>query len=303
MPEKFLPPKYTKGNPNFTLPADFNAKEAMKDMVKMFNPFMAIPYNAEDFYSGAQSGDYMKSGIGALGLLGAAPQVSPAIAMQYAKSTMPLRNAFINTESTAPKLLQNVENSRQGQFLSDMRFDIARKAAAEKGIGMANSPVTKTQGVWATPEGEEFNRVYSQNIGRLPSSPMQLNPNVEKFANSMGGDLTQIGVGGGRFSPFPFNARMEDANAILYPKVSAKDIIDAGKKLNKSGGVVSATPQGGMVVFDPDGNMSALDIASQITASSKPKFGLLDSAFFPTSSQPQGQYMINIDNLIKGLGY
>ena len=306
MPDKFLPPKYTKGKPNLTVPADFNAKEAMKDMVKLLNPFMAIPYNAEDLYSGTQSGDYVKAGMGALGLLGAAAPFAPVASAQYAKSTMPLRNVQVNMEATSPSILQGANASRQGQFLSDMRFDIARKAAAEKGMGMANAPVTKTQGVWVDPASnvEEFNRVYAQNIGRLPKSPIQDNPALTQYAQSMGGDLGQWGVGSARFSPLPFNVGSKNANAVLFPKASAEEIIKAGTKLNPKGGVVSATPQGGMLVFNPEGSMSAREMAGELKGfSSKPKFGLLDSAYFDTSAQPQGAYMSNIDDLIKGLGY
>jgi len=90
----------------------------------------------------------------------------------------------------------------------------------------------------------------------------------------------------------------------LYPKASAKDIINAGKKLNPKGGVVSATPQGGMIVFNPEGSMTAQQLAKSIKgASSKPKYGLLDSAYFDTSAQSQGAYMSNVDDLIKKLGY
>jgi len=306
MPNKFLPPKYTKGNPNFTLPADFNAKVAMKDIVKMFNPFMAIPYNAEDFYSGAQSGDYMKSGMGALGLLGAATPFAPAASAQYAKSTMPLRNAQINIEATSPAILQGANASRQGQFLSDLRYDTARKAASDSGMKMANAPVTKTQGIWVDPEtlAEEFNRVYSQNIGRLPKTPIEFNPQVKAYAESMGGDLGQWGVGASRFSPLPFNINKQAANSILYPKATAKDIIEAGKKLNPKGGVVSATPQGGMIVFNPEVTMTTQEMASQLkNVSSKPRYGLLDSNLFMTNEVPQGNYMSNVDDLIRGLGY
>jgi len=292
--------------PLWNLPENYNGVEGMKDIIKMFNPFMAIPYNAEDVYSGARSGDYMKAGMGTLGLLGAASPAAPISAAKYAKATMPLRNTQVNIEATSPTLLQGANASRQGQFLSDLRFDTARKAAANKGIDFANTPVSKTQGVWVDPASnvEEFNRVYAQNIGKLPAGSIQDNPQLARYAESIGGDLGQWGVGSARFSPLPFNIGSSNANAALFPKVTAEDIIKAGTKLNPKGGVVSATPNGGMLVFNPNGTMSAKEMAGELKSiSSKPKFGLLDSAYFDTSGQPSGAYMMNVDDLIKGLGY
>lgn len=296
--------KYNKAKP-FALPADYDPRPAMKTMMQL-NPITGLPFNAEDLYSGIKNSDYLQAGIGGLGLLGAGSLVAPAAAAKYAQATMPLRNAQINIEATSPNILQGANASQRGQFLSDMRYDIARKGAAGKGMKMANAPVTKTQGVWVDPASnvEEFNRVYAQNIGRLPKAPIQENPALTDYAMSMGGDLGQWGVGAARFSPLPFNINKNAANAVLYPKVSAKDIIDAGKKLNPKGGVISATPQGGMLVFDTSGTMTAKDLANSLKGvSSKPKYGLLDSAYFDTSAQPQGAYMSNVDDLIKLFGY
>ena len=297
--------KYTKAKP-FTMSPDFDAKTAMKDLIGMFNPVMAAPYYAQDVYGGVKDKDYMKAGLGALGLAGGASMVAPYASPMIARATMPLRSAQVNIEATSPNMLQGANASRQGQFLSDWRFDVARKGAAEKGMSMANAPVTKTQGVWVDPASnvEEFNRVYAQNIGRLPKGSIQENPALAQYAQSMGGDLGQWGVGAARFSPLPFNINKNAANALLYPKASAKDIIETGKKLNPKGGVVSATPQGGMIVFDTSGSMTAKDIAGNIKGvSSKPKYGLLDSAYFDTSAQPQGAYMSKVDEIIKNLGY
>jgi hypothetical protein len=59
-----------------------------------------------------------------------------------------------------------------------------------------------------------------------------------------------------------------------------------------------------MLVFNPEGTMTAKEIAGQLKGvSSKPRYGLLDSAYYDTSAQSQGAYMSNIDDLIKGLGY
>jgi hypothetical protein len=301
---KGLPSQYNTAAP-FSLDPNYDPRPAMKTMMQL-NPITGIPFNAQDLYSGIKNRDYLQAGIGGLGLLGTGILGAPSAATGYAKATMPLRNAQVNIEATSPTILQGANNSRQGQFLSDMRYDIARQGAANKGMSMANSPVSKTQGVWVDPASnvEEFNRVYAQNIGRLPKGSIQDNPALSQYANSMGGDLGQWGVGAARFSPLPFNINKAAANAVLYPKASSKDIIEAGKRLNPKGGVVSSTPQGGMLVFDTGGTMTAKDLAKSIKgASSKPKYGLLDSAYFDTSAQPQGAYMSNVDNLIKGLGY
>jgi hypothetical protein len=282
--------------------------DTMKTVLGMM-PVVGAPIAGLSAYDAYNAGDYTGAGINAAaGLLGAAsiPSVVRSVAPEYARATMPLRNAQINMEATSPAILQGANASRQGQFLSDMRFNEAIKGAKGKGMQMANTPYAKTQGVWVDPASnvEEFNRVYAQNVGRLPRSPIQENQALTEYASSMGGDLGQWGVGAARFSPLPFNINKNAANAVMYPKATAKDIINAGKKLNPKGGVVSATPEGGMIVFNPEGSMTATQIAKNIKgAASKPKFGLLDSAYFDTSAQPQGAYMSNVDDLIKGLGY
>lgn len=282
--------------------------DTMKTVLGMM-PVVGAPIAGLSAYDAYKAGDYTGAGINAAsGLLGAAsiPSTVRNLAPEYARATMPLRNAQINIEATSPAILQGANATRQGKFLSDLRYDTARKAAADAGMKMANAPVTKTQGIWVDPEtlAEEFNRVYSQNIGKLPKTPIEFNPQVKSYAESMGGDLGQWGVGASRFSPLPFNINKQAANAILYPKASAKDIINAGKKLNPKGGVVSATPQGGMIVFNPEVTMTTQQMASKLKeVSSKPKYGLLDSSLFMTNEVPQGSYMSNVDDLIKGLGY
>lgn len=282
--------------------------DTMKTVLGMM-PVVGTPIAGLAGYDAYKEGDYLGAGLNAVtGLLGASaiPSAVRSGSVNYAKATMPLRPTQINMEATSPSILQGANASRQGQFLSDLRFDTARKAAEGAGMKMANAPVTKTQGVWVDPASsvEEFNRVYAQNVGRLPSAPIQESSELTQYANAMGGDLGQWGVGAARFSPLPFNVNKQAANAIMYPKASSKDIINAGKKLNPKGGVVSATPQGGMIVFNPEGSMTAQQLAKNIKGvSSKPRYGLLDSAYFDTSAQPQGAYMSNVDDLIKGLGY
>ncbi len=49
-------------------------------------------------------------------------------------------------------------------------------------------------------------------------------------------------------------------------------------------------PNGGMLVFDPNGAMSAKQLASELKGVAKsPKYGLLDSAYFDTSAAGQGR--------------
>lgn len=297
---------YNTSGSLWNVPENYDVKAGMKDLVKALNPMMAVPYYAEDVYSGATGGDYLKAGGGLLGLLGAGSMVAPSLAAPYARATMPLRNVNVNIEATSPNILQKANETGLGQTLSDARFRQALTGAQSKGMSMANAPYAKTQGVWVDPASnvEEFNRVYSQNVGRLGMSPIQQNPALTNYAMSMGGDLGQWGVGASRFSPLPANLAKESANAVKFNNVKPQDIIAAGTKLNPKGGVVSATPDGGMVVFDTSGTMTATDIAKQLKSiSSKPKYGLLDSAYFDTSGQAQGQYMTEIDKLIKGFGY
>lgn len=271
-------------------------------------PYMlGVPYAANEVYEGLTNNDLMRSGFGAVGgILGTAGG-GPQISTRYAKTQMPKQDVFMNTEATSPTLLQNVENSSAGLALSDARFNKALQAADDKTLKMSRGPVTKTQGVWVDPtEGtEEFNRVYSQNLGKLDKTPIQENRVLEAYANSMGGDLKQIGVGAGRFSKLPANVGKRDADAIKYDNVSKQDIIDAGTKLNPKGGIVSATPDGGMVAF-PDPYFATPLTAKQIDGllkMKKPQYGLLDSAFFDTSKIRQGQYMKSIDDLITRFGF
>lgn len=290
----------------WNVPDDYDYKTGMKDLIKMLNPIMATPFYAEDVYSGASQGDYLKAGGGLLGLLGAGGMAAPSLAVPYARATMPFRKVNVNMESTSPTMLQKANETSLGQTLSDARFRQAIAGAKSKGMKMADAPYTKTQGVWVDPASnvEEFNRVYSQNVGRLPRSPIQENKQLTDYVMSMGGDLNQVAVGASRFSPLPANLAKESANAVKFSKVKPEDIIAAGTKLNPKGGVVSATSDGGMVVFDTSGTMTAKDIAKQLKGiSSKPKYGLLDSAYFETKSQPQGAYMQDIDKLIRGFGY
>lgn len=286
-------------------PRNAETMNALKGYVGAF-PVIGAPVAASEIYSGIKEGNPLQAGLGALGFAGGVAPAAKYLSPVVAKAMMPLREAQVNIEATSPNLLQGANASRQGQFLSDMRYNEALKAAREKGMPLANAPMSKTQGVWVDPSSnvEEFNRVYAQNIGRVPTKQISDYLPLQQYAESMGGDLGQWGVGAARFSKLPFNINKNAANAIMYQKASSKDIIDAGRKLNPKGGVVSSTPNGGMLVFNPEGTMTAKEIASELKGvSSKPRYGLLDSAYYDTSAQPQGAYMSNVDDLIKGLGY
>jgi len=289
----------------FTVDPNFDLKSSMRSMLQL-SPIVGAPYNAEDVYYGIKEGDYIKAGLGGLGLLGFGGIIAPPAASGYARATMPLRNTQVNIEATSPNMLQMADDTPLGRNLSDIRYNAALENARSKGMPMADAPVTKTQGVWVDPvsKTEEFNRVYSQNVGRLSGSPIQENQALQSYAESMGGDLGQWGVGAGRFSPIPFNLNKDAANAVLYPKVSSSDIIEAGRKVNPLGGVVSGTPQGGMMVFDPDNILPARELAKALTGiSTKPKYGKLDSALFFTDQVKQNANMKGIDKLIRNLGY
>lgn len=283
-------------------------KTALTTFGTSIAPYMlGVPYAANEVYQGLTNNDLMRSGFGAvggiLGTVGGAKDVSQ-LPYTYAKTTMPLRNVTTNIEATAPKLLQKVEKDPRGLALSDLRFNTALDNALKKNIDMAKAPVKKTQGVWVDPSSNanEFNRVYTQNVGKTLSNKIQNDKNLAKFSKSMGKDLTQIGVGATRFSPIPLNANKNLSNAIKYNDVSSNQIIQAGKKLNPKGGVVSATPDGGMLVFDPSGKIKTTQMQDML-GFKKPQFGLIDSAYFDTKNLRQTNAMKDIDSLIKSLGY
>jgi hypothetical protein len=228
------------------------------------------------------------------------------MALKYAEGQRKMSPVNLNIEATSPNILQKASETAGGRALSDLRYGAAQQGAVGKGMQYANVPPAKVQGVWVDPASnvEEFNRVYSQNLGPINRMNIQKSSPLQEYAQSMGGDLGQWGVGATRFTKIPMNLNKNAANGILFENVSSKQIIDAGKKLNPKGGVVSATPNGGMLVFDPNGAMTAKQLASELKGVAKsPKFGLLDSAYYDTSSFTQGQYMNPVDTLIKGLGY
>ncbi len=108
-----------------------------------------------------------------------------------------------------------------------------------------------------------------QNLGPINRMNIQKSGPLSQYAQSMGGDLGQWGVGATRFTKIPMNLNKDAANGVLFENVSSKQIIEAGKKLNPKGGVVSATPNGGMLVFDPNGAMSAKQLASELKGVAK----------------------------------
>jgi hypothetical protein len=275
----------------------------------MAYPPLGIPLGAYEAYQGYQNKDLLQGLLGGLtagvGAIGTAAK-APGMALKYAEGQRKMSPVNINIEATSPSILQKASETAGGRALSDLRYSAAQEGAAAKGMQYANVPPSKVQGVWVDPASnvEEFNRVYSQNLGPINRMNIQKSSPLQEYAQSMGGDLGQWGVGATRFTKIPMNLNKNAANGILFENVSSKQIIEAGKKLNPKGGVVSATPNGGMLVFDPNGAMTAKQLASELKGVAKsPKFGLLDSAYYDTSAFTQGQYMNPVDTLIKGLGY
>lgn len=302
------------GNPLPNVPQ--LTKQDIKDMAQyaasgasMAYPPVGIPLGAYEAYQGYTNQNPIQGLLGGLtaglGTLGTVAK-APGMALKYAEGQRKMSPVNLNIEATSPSILQKASETAGGRALSDLRYGAAQQGAVGKGMQYANVPPNKVQGVWVDPASnvEEFNRVYSQNLGPINRMNIQKSSPLQEYAQSMGGDLGQWGVGATRFTKIPMNLNKNAANGILFENVSSKQIIDAGKKLNPKGGVVSATPNGGMLVFDPNGAMTAKQLAGELKGVAKsPKFGLLDSAYYDTSSFTQGQYMNPVDTLIKGLGY
>lgn len=291
-------------------------KQDIKDMAQyaasgasMAYPPIGIPLGAYEAYQGYTNQNPIQGLLGGLTAAGGVAGTiakAPGAALKYAEGQRKLSPVNINIEATSPNILQKANETPAGRALSDLRYGIAQEGAAAKGMKYANIPPSKVQGVWVDPASnvEEFNRVYSQNLGPINRMNIQKSGPLSEYAQSMGGDLGQWGVGATRFTKIPMNLNKDAANGILFENVSSKQIIEAGKKLNPKGGVVSATPNGGMLVFDPNGAMSAKQLASELKGVAKsPKYGLLDSAYFDTSAAGQGAYMNPVDELLRLRGY
>lgn len=292
------------------------SKQDIKDMAQyaasgasMAYPPIGIPLGAYEMYQGYTNQNPIQGLLGGLttagGVVGTLAK-APGAALKYAEGQRKLSPVNINIEATSPNILQKANETGSGRALSDLRYGIAQEGAAGKGMEYANIPPSKVQGVWVDPASnvEEFNRVYSQNLGPINRMNIQKSGPLSEYAQSMGGDLGQWGVGATRFTKIPMNLNKDAANGILFENVSSKQIIEAGKKLNPKGGVVSATPNGGMLVFDPNGAMSAKQLAKELKGVAKsPKYGLLDSAYFDTSTAGQGAYMNPVDELLRLRGF
>ena len=292
------------------------SKQDIKDMAQyaasgasMAYPPIGIPLGAYEMYQGYTNQNPIQGLLGGLttagGVVGTLAK-APGAALKYAEGQRKLSPVNINIEATSPNILQKANETASGRALSDLRYGAAQQGAAGKGMEYANIPPSKVQGVWVDPASnvEEFNRVYSQNLGPINRMNIQKSGPLSEYAQSMGGDLGQWGVGATRFTKIPMNLNKDAANGILFENVSSKQIIDAGKKLNPKGGVVSATPNGGMLVFDPNGAMSAKQLAKELKGVAKsPKYGLLDSAYFDTSAAGQGAYMNPVDELLRLRGF
>jgi len=292
------------------------SKQDIKDMAQyaasgasMAYPPIGIPLGAYEMYQGYTNQNPIQGLLGGLttagGVVGTLAK-APGAALKYAEGQRKLSPVNINIEATSPNILQKANETGSGRALSDLRYGTAQQGAAGKGMEYANIPPSKVQGVWVDPASnvEEFNRVYSQNLGPINIMNIQKSGPLSEYAQSMGGDLGQWGVGATRFTKIPMNLNKDAANGILFENVSSKQIIEAGKKLNPKGGVVSATPNGGMLVFDPNGAMSAKQLAKELKGVAKsPKYGLLDSAYFDTSAAGQGAYMNPVDELLRLRGF
>lgn len=292
------------------------SKQDIKDMAQyaasgasMAYPPIGIPLGAYEAYQGYTNQNPIQGLLGGLTAAGGVAGTiakAPSAALKYAEGQRKLSPVNINIEATSPNILQKANETASGRALSDLRYGTAQQGAAGKGMEYANIPPSKVQGVWVDPASnvEEFNRVYSQNLGPINRMNIQKSGPLSEYAQSMGGDLGQWGVGATRFTKIPMNLNKDAANGILFENVSSKQIIEAGKKLNPKGGVVSATPNGGMLVFDPNGAMSAKQLASELKGVAKsPKYGLLDSAYFDTSAAGQGAYMNPVDELLRLRGF
>lgn len=292
------------------------SKQDIKDMAQyaasgasMAYPPIGVPLGAYEMYQGYTNQNPIQGLLGGLttagGVVGTLAK-APGAALKYAEGQRKLSPVNINIEATSPNILQKANETPAGRALSDLRYGTAQQGAAGKGMEYANIPPSKVQGVWVDPASnvEEFNRVYSQNLGPINRMNIQKSGPLSEYAQSMGGDLGQWGVGATRFTKIPMNLNKDAANGILFENVSSKQIIEAGKKLNPKGGVVSATPNGGMLVFDPNGAMSAKQLAKELKGVAKsPKYGLLDSAYFDTSAAGQGAYMNPVDELLRLRGF
>lgn len=292
------------------------SKQDIKDMAQyaasgasMAYPPIGIPLGAYEMYQGYTNQNPIQGLLGGLttagGVVGTLAK-APGAALKYAEGQRKLSPVNINIEATSPNILQKANETPAGRALSDLRYGTAQQGAASKGMEYANIPPSKVQGVWVDPASnvEEFNRVYSQNLGPINRMNIQKSGPLSEYAQSMGGDLGQWGVGATRFTKIPMNLNKDAANGILFENVSSKQIIEAGKKLNPKGGVVSATPNGGMLVFDPNGAISAKQLAKELKGVAKsPKYGLLDSAYFDTSAAGQGAYMNPVDELLRLRGF
>ena len=292
------------------------SKQDIKDMAQyaasgasMAYPPIGIPLGAYEMYQGYTNQNPIQGLLGGLTTAGGVTGTlakAPGAALRYAEGQRKLSPVNINIEATSPNILQKASETGSGRALSDLRYGTAQQGAAAKGMKYANIPPSKVQGVWVDPASnvEEFNRVYSQNLGPINRMNIQKSGPLSEYAQSMGSDLGQWGVGATRFTKIPMNLNKDAANGILYENVTSKQIIEAGKKLNPKGGVVSATPNGGMLVFDPNGAMSAKQLAKELKGVAKsPKYGLLDSAYFDTSAAGQGAYMNPVDELLRLRGF
>lgn len=264
-------------------------------------------------YAYEQTGSPLAGAVGATlptaaGLLFGGKTQGGNLADDYAKRAMRRQRVQVNAEATGPDILQGANDTALGRLLSDKRYEQALDSARGKGYSLADSPTTKGQGVWVEPADpatglskQEFNRGYSQDVGRLGKEPLEEQVGFRGYLDQLGSDLTQWGVGASRFSPLPFNAGKKYSTAVKYPNVTDEQIKQAGKIMNPTEGVVALTPDGGMLVFQK--GVDGETVVKRLEKVAKnPIYGKVDSVYQP-SSLPQSLNMRGIDSLIRQFGF
>ncbi len=195
------------------------SKQDIKDMAQyaasgasMAYPPIGIPLGAYEMYQGYTNQNPIQGLLGGLttagGVVGTLAK-APGAALKYAEGQRKLSPVNINIEATSPNILQKANETGSGRALSDLRYGTAQQGAAGKGMEYANIPPSKVQGVWVDPASnvEEFNRVYSQNLGPINRMNIQKSGPLSEYAQSMGGS---------RLKGFSSSATGSAASPTLY---------------------------------------------------------------------------------------
>jgi len=159
-------------------------------------PPIGIPLGIYEAYQGYNNQNPIQGLLGGLTTAGGVAGTiakAPGAALKYAEGQRKLSPVNINIEATSPSILQKASETLGGRALSDLRYGAAQEGAAAKGMKYANVPPSKVQGVWVDPASnvEEFNRVYSQNLGPINRMNIQKSGPLSQYAQSMGGDVAK----------------------------------------------------------------------------------------------------------------